>query len=116
MTMSLRTRMKRFLAVAICVTIAVACMFFVEFFVFPDTTAPTPFEDFWFYVWAVASWPLSVVWSRSQQDPPLVVIVLLTIASGLFWAFIAELLSAVKKLYVIGHLAPQPCPTPTERN
>jgi hypothetical protein len=33
----------------------------------------------------------------SQLDPPLVVIILLTIASGLFWAFVVELFFVVKK-------------------
>jgi hypothetical protein len=86
--------------VAICATLAVAGMFFVEFFVFPDWRPPTPFEDCWFYVWAVASWPLSVVWSMSRQDPPLTVIILLTIASGLFWALIVELLISARRRYV----------------
>jgi hypothetical protein len=71
-------------------------MFYVVFFVFPDTTPQTPFEDFCTDVWAVASWPLSVVWSMSREDPSLVVIILLTIASGLFWAFIVELFIIVK--------------------
>jgi hypothetical protein len=97
MTMLLPSRIKRIVVVAICATLVVAGMFFVEFFVFPDTTPPTHFEDFFFYVWAVASWPLSVVWSISQRDPSLMVIILLTIASGLFWAFIVELLLAVKR-------------------
>jgi hypothetical protein len=95
--MSRLSRVKRFVAVAICATLAVAGMFFVEFFVFPDTRPPTHFEDFFFWVWAAASWPLSVVWSMSQLDPPLVVIILLTIASGLFWAFVVELFFVVKK-------------------
>jgi hypothetical protein len=97
MTTSLPLRVRRFIAVAFCATLAVAGMFFLVFFVFPDTRPPTHFEDFCFYVWAVASWPLSVVWSMSQLDPPLVVIILLTIASGLFWAFVVELFFVVKK-------------------
>jgi hypothetical protein len=97
MTMSLPLRIGRFVVVAICATLAVAGMFYVEFFVFPDTTTPTPFEDVWFYIWAVASWPLSVVWSMSRLDPPLMVIILLTIASGLFWAFFIELFFMVKR-------------------
>jgi hypothetical protein len=92
MTMSRLSRVKRFVAVAICATLAVAGMFFIEFFVFPDIRPPTHFEDCFFWVWAVASWPLSIVWSMSQLDPPWVVIILLTIASGLFWAFVVELL------------------------
>jgi len=86
--------------VAICATLAVAGMFFIEFCVFPDITPPIPFQDFWFYLWAVASWPLSVVWSMSKLDPPLMVIILLTIASGLFWAFIVELFIRVRRRYV----------------
>ncbi|MGO8766406.1 MAG: hypothetical protein ACLQSR_14870 [Limisphaerales bacterium] len=87
--------------VAICATLAVAGMFFVEFFVFPDITPPTRFEDCWFCVWAVASWPLSVVWCMSRQDPPLMVIILLTIASGLFWSFFVELVFMVKRRRVV---------------
>jgi hypothetical protein len=83
--------------VAICATLAIAGMFFVEFFVFSDITPPTPFEDCWFFVWAVASWPLSVIWCMSRQDPSLTVIILLTIASGLFWAFFVELFFVVKR-------------------
>ena len=94
--MSLPSRIKRFVAVAVCATLAVGGMFYVVFFVFPDTTPQTPFEDFCTDVWAVASWPLSVVWSMSREDPSLVVIILLTIASGLFWAFIVELFIIVK--------------------
>lgn len=82
--------------VAICATLAIAGMFFIEFFVFPDATPPTHFEDCWFYVWAVVSWPLSVVWLMSRQDPPLKVMIFLTIASGLFWAFFVELVFMVK--------------------
>jgi hypothetical protein len=88
---------KRFIVVAICSTLAIAGMFFVEFFVFSDITPPTPFENCWFYVWAVASWPLSVVWLMLQQDPSLMVIILLTVVSGLFWAFLVELLFAAKE-------------------
>jgi hypothetical protein len=100
MTMSRLSRVKRFVAVAICATLAIAGMFFVEFFLFPDIPPPTPFEDCWFYLWAAASWPLSIVWSMSKQDPPLMVIILLTIASGLFWAFIVELFIRVRRRYV----------------
>jgi hypothetical protein len=76
-------------------------MFVIVFIEFPDTIPQSPFEDFCFNVWAVASWPLSVVWLRSQEDPPFIVIILLTIASGLFWAFIVDLLLAVKR-----HMSP----------
>jgi hypothetical protein len=99
MTVSLLSRIKRFVLVAVCATLAIAGMFFVEFFVFPDTTPPTRFEDLWFYLWAVASWPLSVVWFISKRDPPLIVIILLTIVSGLFWAFIVELFIRVRRRY-----------------
>ena len=97
MTVSLPSRIKRFVGVAICAMLAVGGLFFVVFFVFPDTTPQTPFEDFCTYAWAVASWPLSIVWSMSREDPPLLVIILLTIASGLIWALIVELLLTVKK-------------------
>ena len=97
--MSLPSGIKRFVAVAVCATLVVGGMFFVVFFVFTDTTPTTPFEYFCTIVWAVASWPLSVVWSMSQKDPPMVVIVLLTIASGLFWAFIVELFIRVRRRY-----------------
>jgi hypothetical protein len=96
-TMSPSLRIKRFVAVAICATLAIAGMFYVEFFVFPDLTPPTPFEKCWFYVWAVASWPLSVVWIMSKQDPPFIVMILLTIASGLFWGLIVELFIRVRR-------------------
>ena len=98
--MSLLSRIKGFVFVAICATLVVAGMFFIEFGVFPDITPPTPFEDFGFCLWAVADWPLSVVWSMSKLDPPLMVIILLTIASGLFWAFIVELFIRVRRRYV----------------
>jgi hypothetical membrane protein len=97
--MSPPSRIIRFVVVAFCATLAIAGMFFVEFGMFPDTTPPTPFEDVWFYIWAVASWPLSVVWFISKLDPPLLYIILLTIASGLFWAFIVELLIRVGRRY-----------------
>ena len=97
MTMSLPSRVKRFVAVAASATLGVGGMFFIVFFAFPDTTPPTPFEDFCTYVWVVASWPLSVIWYLSQKDPSLFVIILLTIVSGLFWAFIVELFIRVRR-------------------
>jgi hypothetical protein len=75
----------------------VSGMFFVEFFVFPDIPPPTPFENVWFCAWAVASWPLSVVWFMSQRDPSLMAIILLATASGMFWAFVVELLFKFKE-------------------
>jgi hypothetical protein len=96
MTISLPFKIRRFVIIAICATLVVSGMFFVEFFVFPDIAPPTPFENAWFCVWAVASWPLSVVWFMSQRDPSLMALILLTTASGLFWAFIVELFFKLK--------------------
>lgn len=97
MTISLPMRIKRFVVVAVCATLAVVGLFFLVFFAFPDTIPPTPFEYFCTIGWAVASWPLSVVWSMLEEDPPLVVVGPLWIASGLFWAFVVELLLVVKR-------------------
>jgi hypothetical protein len=91
------SRVQRFVIVAVCATLAVFGLFYVEFFVFPDTTPPTRFQNIWFMVWAVAAWPLSLVWMMSEKDPPMSVIILLQIASGLFWAIIAEWLITVKR-------------------
>jgi hypothetical protein len=90
-------RVQRFVIAAVCATLAVFGLFYVEFFVFPDTTPPTRFQNNWFMVWAVAAWPLSVVWMMSEKDPPKSVIILLQIASGIFWAFFAEWLISVKR-------------------
>jgi hypothetical protein len=97
MSVLLTSRIKSFVAVAICATLAIGGLFFVVFFVFPDTTPPTGFEDFCTYVWAVASWPLSVVWAMSRRDPPFAIIIPLTIVSGLFWAVVVELLLTAKR-------------------
>ena len=91
------SRIKRFATVAVCVTLAAVGMFYVEFFVFPDTIPSTPFEDCWFWVWTVISLLLSLVWMMSQKDPPVIVMILLTIASGLFWASIVELFITVRR-------------------
>jgi hypothetical protein len=85
-------KIRRFVILVISATLLVSGMFFVEFFVFSDILPPTTFENVWFCIWAVASWPLSIAWAMSQRDPSLMVIILLTIASGLFWGFIMELL------------------------
>src|SRR5581483_1182758 len=107
MSTSLPLRINRFIVVAVCATLAMVGLFFIVFFVFSDTTPPTPFEYCCTIVWAVASWPLSAVWSVLQEDPPLVVIIPLWIASGLFWAFIVELLLTVKR-WVWPDTAPEP--------
>jgi len=91
MTMSIPFRVKRFVIIAVFATVAVVGLFVLVFFVFPDIAPPTPFESFCTFVWIVASWPVAVVWSMLQKDPPLVVFIALWIASGLFWAFIVEL-------------------------
>ena len=88
---------RRFVILAISVTLLVSGMFFVEFFVFSDILPPTTFENVWFWIWAVASWPLSVAWTMSQRDPSWTVLILLTITSGLFWAFMVELLFKFKE-------------------
>ncbi len=95
--MSQPSRVKIFVAVAVFATLVVLGLFFLVFFIFPDTTPPTRFEYFCTIIWAVASWPLAVVWSMSKEDPSMVVIILLSIASGLFWAFILELLFTIKR-------------------
>lgn len=97
MSTSPPSRVKRFVAVAVFATLLVLGLFFLVFFIFPDTTPPTRFEYFCTIVWAVASWPLAVVWYGSKEDPSIAVIILLTIASGLFWAFIFELLLTIKR-------------------
>jgi hypothetical protein len=97
MSVLLTSGIKSFVAAAICATLAIGGLFFVVFFVFPDTTQPTGFQDFCTYVWAVASWPLSVVWATSRRDPPFAIIILLTIVSGLFWAVVVELLLTAKR-------------------
>jgi hypothetical protein len=97
MTTSPPLRNIRFVVVAVCATLAAVGLSFLVFFVFPDVAPPTRFESFCTALWAVISWPLIVACLILRGDPPLVVVILLWIASGLFWAFVVELLLGLKR-------------------
>jgi hypothetical protein len=89
-------RVRRFIVVAFCVTLAAAGLTFLVF-LFPDGRPPTTFETICEWVDLVISWPLDVYSTFTpHNDPSLVVFILLCIASGLFWAFIFELFLMAK--------------------
>jgi hypothetical protein len=88
----------RFVAIAFCATLAAFGLTFLVFS-FPDTRPPTHFENICTWIWAVFSWPLivSAFFSHTHtEEPPLIVYILLWIVSGLFWAFIMELIFKLK--------------------
>jgi hypothetical protein len=97
MTISPPLRVGRFIAVAFCMTLVAAGLSLFVLFI-PDNPPPTTFENICSWVWLVVSWPLCVDSVFFQhEDPSLFVFILLCIASGLFWAFIVELLLMAKK-------------------
>jgi hypothetical protein len=90
----------RFIAVASCVTLAAVGLAFLVFS-FPDARPPTALESICTWAWLVVSWPLCAYSAFTpHQDPPLVVFILLAMASGLFWALIVELLIRARRRYV----------------
>jgi hypothetical protein len=97
MTMSLPLRVGRFIAVAFCMALAAGGLVLLVC-LFPDSRPLTVFENICVYVSAVVSWPFFVFAAfNPASDPSFVVCILLSIASGLFWAFIVELLLMAKK-------------------
>ena len=88
--------LRRFVIVAICAALAAFGLFYIVFFLYPDVPPPTRIQTVWNYVWMVYSWPLIVVWSMSDKDPPWGVFILSWFATGLFWAFVVELLFKLK--------------------
>jgi hypothetical protein len=83
---------RRFIIVAFSATLVSAGLFFLVVLCFPDVTPLTTFEKIWTCVWAVFSWPIIIAALLFREDPPLIVCILLWIVTGLFWAFIVELL------------------------
>jgi predicted neutral ceramidase superfamily lipid hydrolase len=100
MSASQTMRARRFIVVAFCMTLAAVGLAFLVFS-FPDTRPPTFFESICTWVWVAVSWPLCIYSAFTpHQDPPLAVFILLAFASGLFWAFIIELLIRARRRYV----------------
>src|SRR5579862_2290021 len=99
MIMSLPLRVGRFIAVACCVALAAGGLVLLVC-LFPDSRPLTAFENICIYVSAVISWPFLVFAAFNHaSDPSFVVCILLSIAAGLFWAFIVEsLLMARRRL------------------
>jgi hypothetical protein len=96
MTNSQSLRVWRFLAIAFFATFVVFGLNFLVFS-FPDTRPPTHFENIWTYIWIVFSWPLVVLCSIFHNGgDDLVFYILGWIGSGLFWAFIVELIFKLK--------------------
>jgi hypothetical protein len=113
MSTLLSLRVRRFIMVAGCVTLALIGLF-VLICSFPDSDLPpypheTLFQKVSTFVCLVGSWPLVVATliSHSHGDQPLLWFPL-WIVSGLFWAFMLELFIIVKS-----RLWPNKSPEPT---
>jgi hypothetical protein len=90
-------RVRRFIAVAFCAQLAVFGLYFIPL-LFIDVDSQTTLGGIWFTVSLVALWPLVVSCAFIfHGDPPPIVGILLWIVSGLFWAFLVELLFMTKK-------------------
>ena len=82
----------RFVPVAFCAALVAFGLTFLVFS-FPDTIPATHFENICTLIWAVFSWPLCVLCSIFHNGgDDLIVYILGWIVSGLFWAFIVELI------------------------
>jgi hypothetical protein len=96
MTAPLSFRVGRFIAVAFCAAVAAGGLYLLVCLL-PDSRPLTAFENIFVYVGAVVAWPFDVeAMFHRDIDPSLVVCILLSIASGLFWAFIVELIFKLK--------------------
>jgi hypothetical protein len=97
MTALLPFKVRRFIATAFFAAVA-AGSFVLLVCLFPDTRPLTAFEHFCVCVAAVVSWPFDIfAVFHPDSDPSLVVSILLSIASGLFWALCVELFFVVKR-------------------
>ena len=96
MTTPLPFRVRRFIAVAFCAQLAVFGIYFIPLLLI-DVDSQTTLAGIWFIASMVALWPLFVSGVFIfHEDPPPIVGILLWIISGLFWAFLVEVLFIVK--------------------
>ncbi|MDB6122796.1 MAG: hypothetical protein JWQ71_1789 [Pedosphaera sp.] len=90
-------RKKRIISNCLWITLALTLLVLFVILVFPDhypgssSPAPTTFENVVIMALRVAFWPLLVAMPFSD-NPPTFVMIALFLVTGLFWAFIIELL------------------------
>jgi len=90
-------RVRRYAASTFCMALVAAGLYsFVC--LLPDTRPLTAIENIYFYFSATVAWPFVVsgMFQRGS-DPSLAVCILLSVASGLFWALWIEFFLMVKK-------------------
>ena len=86
----------RFVAVAFCASVVAGGLVLLVCLL-PDSRPLTVFENIFVYFSAVIAWPFYIeAIFQHDSDPSFFVCVLLSITSGLFWAFILELLFKLK--------------------
>jgi hypothetical protein len=97
MTAPLTIKVRRFIAVAFCAAVAAGGLVLLVCLL-PDSRPLTAFENIFVYFSVVIAWPFCVeALFKQNADPSLVVCILLSIASGLFWAFVVELFFILKR-------------------
>jgi hypothetical protein len=96
MSTQLPLRVRRFIVIAFCATFAVFGLFL---FVIPFADSDTTFTSVCFYTVMAVSWPILVAGAVCGEGPPVSVAIFLfgCIATGMFWAFIVELIFMIKK-------------------
>jgi hypothetical protein len=100
MTTQLQFRVGRFTTVAFCAAVAAGVLYLLVCLL-PDTRPLTAFENIFVYFSAAVAWPFDIFAAfHPDSDPSFAVGILLSFASGLFWASIVELFFTVKRRYV----------------
>jgi hypothetical protein len=84
--------------VALCSLVAIGAIF-MSMLLFTDVDSPSPSFYGWFCIvfLLIAAWPLALSFLVLHGDPPAIVIFLLFIISGFFWAAVVDLFCELRK-------------------